>query len=76
MNLFNYYYYFKSVLTPRFCDELLQYGKRHQEQLALTGKLLEGRDLKNKPLTKKELNDLKKKRDSNVVFLDVRWIYK
>jgi PKHD-type hydroxylase len=76
MNLFNYYYYFKSVLTPRFCDELLQYGKRHQEQLALTGKLLEGRDLKNKPLTKKELKDLKKKRDSNVVFLDDRWIYK
>ena len=46
MNLFNYYYYFKSVLTPRFCDELLDYGKRHQEEIALTGGVEKDRDLK------------------------------
>jgi hypothetical protein len=37
MNLQNYYYYFQSALTPRFCDELIKYGIAQQEQLALTG---------------------------------------
>jgi hypothetical protein len=49
MNLQNYYYYFQSALTPRFCDELIKYGKSQQEQLALTGgqtnKIQEGKPL-------------------------------
>lgn len=75
MQLENYYYYFQGVLTPRFCDELLDYGKRHQEQIALTGVVEQGRDLKKEPLSQKELKDLKKKRDSNITWLNDRWIY-
>jgi PKHD-type hydroxylase len=75
MNLQNYYYYFQSALTPRFCDELIKYGISQQEQLALTGgqttKINEG-----KPLDDKDIKDLKKKRDSNIVWLNDRWIYK
>ena len=75
MNLQNYYYYFQSALTPRFCDELIKYGISQQEQLALTGgqttKINEG-----KPLNDKDIVDLKKKRDSNIVWLNDRWIYK
>jgi len=75
MNLHNYYYYFQSALTPRFCDELIKYGTSQQEQLALTGgqttKINEG-----KPLDDKDIVDLKKKRDSNIVWLNDRWIYK
>jgi PKHD-type hydroxylase len=75
MNLQNYYYYFQSALTPRFCDELIKYGKSQQEQLALTGgqttKINEG-----KPLDDKDIVDLKKKRDSNIAWLNDRWIYK
>jgi PKHD-type hydroxylase len=75
MNLQNYYYFFQSALTPRFCDELIKYGKSQQEQLALTGgqttKINEG-----KPLDDKDIVDLKKKRDSNIVWLNDRWIYK
>jgi len=75
MNLQNYYYYFQSVLTPRFCDELIKYGISQQEQLALTGgqtnKINEGGFLSDE-----DLKDLKKKRDSNVVWLNDRWIYK
>jgi len=75
MNLQNYYYYFQSALTPRFCDELIKYGTSQQEQLALTGgqtnKIQEGKDLKEE-----DIIDLKKKRDSNVVWLKDRWIYK
>jgi PKHD-type hydroxylase len=75
MNLQNYYYYFQSALTPRFCDELIKYGISQQEQLALTGgqttKINEG-----KPLDDKDIIDLKKKRDSNIVWLSDRWIFK
>jgi PKHD-type hydroxylase len=75
MNLQNYYYFFQSALTPRFCDELIKYGKSQQEQLALTGgqtnKIQEGKNLSDE-----DLKDLKKKRDSNIVWLNDRWIYK
>jgi len=54
---------------------LIKYGISQQEQLALTGgqtnKVHEG-----KPLSDEDLKDLKKKRDSNIVWLNDRWIYK
>jgi PKHD-type hydroxylase len=75
MNLQNYYYYFQSALTPRFCDELIKYGISQQEQLALTGgqtnKVNKGENLNDE-----DIIDLKKKRDSNIVWLSDRWIYK
>ena len=33
MNLKNYYYYFQSLLSPKFCDEIIDYGKQHQSQM-------------------------------------------
>jgi len=75
MNLQNYYYYFQNALTPRFCDELIKYGISQQEQLALTGGQTDKVN-KGKPLDDKDIIDLKKKRDSNIVWLNDRWIYK
>jgi PKHD-type hydroxylase len=75
MNLQNYYYYFQNALTPRFCDELVKYGKLQQEQIALTGGQTEKVN-KGKPLDDKDILDLKKKRDSNIAWLNDRWIYK
>jgi PKHD-type hydroxylase len=73
MNLTNHYWYFQSVLTPRFCDEVVKYGTMHEEQLALTG----GFDNKDpKKLNQEELKDLKQKRDSNIAWLNDKWIYK
>ena len=75
MNLQNYFYFFKEALTPRFCDELIKYGISQQEQLALTGgqtnKVNKGENLNDE-----DIIDLKKKRDSNIVWLNDRWIYK
>ncbi len=75
MNLHNHYFYFKKALTPRFCDELIKYGVAQQEQLALTGgqtrKIEEG-----ETLSEEDLKDLKKKRDSNIVWINDRWVYK
>ena len=37
MNLSNYYWYFKSALTPKFCDEVIKYGLSQAETMARTG---------------------------------------
>ena len=71
MNLNYYYWWFKSALNDKFCDEVLKYGKSFQSQLALTG-LYEDKD----KLSKDDLNNLQKKRKSNIVWMSDRWIYK
>ena len=70
MNLTNYYYYFKSALPPRLCDDIIQYALSKPEMLAKTG------DYGDKELNDDEILDLQKTRHSNVVWLDDNWIYK
>jgi len=70
MNLNYYYWYFKSALTPRFCDEVIKYGLSHQDKLARTGSFTD------KELTADGIKNLKRKRHSDIVWIDDRWIYK
>ena len=37
MNLTNYYYQFPSALTPKFVDDIVEYGKSHTPEMAVTG---------------------------------------
>ena len=37
MNISNYYWYFKSALTPRFCDDVIRYALQKKEVMARTG---------------------------------------
>jgi len=76
MNLSNYYYYWANAIPHRICDMIIQYGKSIKDNTAITGGLGRDRDLKAQPLTKKELKDLKKKRDSNICWFNDRWIYR
>ena len=76
MNLDYYWWWFKSAIPPRICDDIVKYGLRHQDDVAVTGALGRDRDLKKQPLNKKEIKNLKKKRDSNIVWMNDRWIYK
>ena len=39
MNLQYYYWYFKSAIPPRICDDIVKYGLKHQEDMAITGGL-------------------------------------
>ena len=64
------YWYFSSVLTPRFCNELINYANHHKKQIGLTG------SYEKENLTKKDIKNLQKKRKSNLVWLDDAWIYK
>jgi len=70
MNLTNYYWYFKSAIPERICDDIVKYGQQLQDQMAITGGLV------NKKLNQKQIKNLKKKRDSNVVWMSDRWVYK
>ena len=76
MNLFNYYWYFTSVLTPKFCDDVIAYANQQKETMAITGGYGRERDLNKKPLNKEEVKDLKRKRNSDLVWLNDTWIYK
>ena len=76
MNLTNYYYYWANAIPHRICDMIIQYGKSIKKAQAITGGFGRDRDLKAQPLTKTELKDLKKKRDSNICWFNDRWIYK
>ena len=76
MNLTNYYWWFKSAIPPRICDDIVKYGLKHKDDMAITGGLGRDRNLQKQPLNKKEIKDLKKKRDSNIVWMNDRWIYK
>jgi PKHD-type hydroxylase len=70
MNLTNYYWYFQSAIPERICDDIVRYGKQLQDQMAVTG------GLSDKKLKKKDIVDLKKKRNSDVVWMNERWVFK
>ena len=74
MNLKYSYWYFKSTLPEKFCNDLVKYGNEKTEEIALTGGFQEKIE-KNNSLSDDELKDLKKKRDSNIVWLSEPWIY-
>ena len=76
MNLSNYFWYFKSALTPRFCDDVIKYALEKKDTMAITGGYGRGRDIKKKPLDKDEILNLKRKRNSDLVWLNDAWIYK
>jgi len=75
MNLKNYYYYFKSALSSSFMDDIMAYGKLHQTNMATTGSVNNKLELGEK-LTKKDITNIQKKRKSEVVWLNDKWIYK
>ena len=70
MNLQNYYWYFQGVLTSKFCDEVIKYAKMHKEEVGITG------FFNNKNNSNKEIKKLQKKRNSNIVWMRDKWIYK
>ena len=70
MQLTNYYWYFQSAVPARICDEIVKYGKSISDQMAVTG------GMGHKKLNQKQIKDLKQKRDSNIVWMNDRWIYK
>jgi len=75
MNLTNYYYYFQSVLPPKLCDDIIAYGKQHQAEMAVTGGVSDKVGSGQK-LSQKDIKNIQKKRNSDIVWMNDRWIYK
>ena len=70
MNLSNYFWYFKSALTPKFCDDVIKYALSKEETIARTGGF-------DKPaLSKDYIKNIQRKRKSDLVWLNDTWIYK
>ena len=79
MNLTNYYYQFPAVLTPKFVDDILAYGKAHTPEMAITcgaSKDDEKNLDKKGNLKKSVVKDVQKKRKSDIVWMNDLWIYK
>jgi len=70
MNFDNYYWYFTSAIPPRLCDDIIKYGLSQTETMARTG------GYGDKELTKDQIKDMKRKRNSDLVWLSDPWIYK
>ena len=70
MNLSNYFWYFKSALTPKFCDEVIKYALEQKDDIARTGGF-------DKPkLSKEDVKNIQRKRKSDLVWFNDTWIYK
>ena len=70
MNISNHYWYFKSAIPARTCDDIIKYGLSKTETIAKTG------GYGDRELTKQDVKDMKQKRNSDLVWLDDPWIYK
>ncbi len=71
MNLEYYYWFFKSVIPKRLCEEIIQYGNSKTEITALTGDKTEDDEISNEEIKKIEI-----KRKSHITWLDENWVYK
>jgi PKHD-type hydroxylase len=71
MNLQYYYWYYKKGISKELCTKILNEGLKKRKKIALTGSY-NNKDIKNKKI----LNEIKKKRDCKVVWLDEKWVYK
>ena len=71
MNLQDYYWYFTGVIPTRICDEIVKTGESFTKEKGLTGG-----DIKKNPPSEEELENIEKKRKSDVVWLSGYWLYK
>ena len=55
MNISHHYWYFKSALTPRFCDDVIAYANEQKEVMARTG------GYNKEKLNKEEVKNLQRK---------------
>ena len=71
------YWYFKNAIPRHICDDIIKLGLSKKKQIAkIGGGSKNFRDYKKHPLTPEEKKSLFKIRNSEVVWLDERWIYK
>ena len=73
MILKNYFWAFKAAVPPRLCDDIIKHGLSQSE---IKGKTGMGRKHKKRNLTKAQLEEIGRIRNSDIVWLRDPWIYK
>ena len=68
--MYNKYWFFKSALPSRICDDIIKHALSKSETMGKTD------GFEKKDLSKDELKSLKKLRNSDLVWLNDPWIYK
>lgn len=64
-----HYWTFKEALSKKTCEDIINFSKEKKKKMALIG------GLEKKKLSKKEVNNLKQKRNSDIVWLNEGWIF-
>jgi len=70
MNLNNYYWYFKSAIPPRICDDIVRHALSKEQTIARIG------GYEDKKLSKQDIKNIQNYRKSDITWLDDIWIYK
>jgi len=73
MNLQYYYWFFEKILDDKFCDRIINTALKRKKLLGITYE--EEKKAPKKKLSKKDLSDLKKIRDSSIVWMNDKFIY-
>ena len=76
MNLKNYFWWFENALPHKFCDEIIKHAKQLESRKSLG--LIGGKSKEIHPnsIKKEDIKQMKKTRNSTVVWMDDMWIYK
>ena len=70
MHLENYFWSFESAVPEKICDDIVKHSLSKKDMMGRTG------NFKDKVLTKKQIRDIKERRNSDIVWLNDPWIYK
>ena len=69
MNLVHYYWCFQKVVPERICDDIVKYALSMKDETGIIGQ-----NVDKKKLDSAQIKNLKKQRDSNIVWLSDRWV--
>jgi PKHD-type hydroxylase len=75
MRLKHDWWLFKKGIVTKDCNKIIKTFSSFEKDKGITGQFGKNRDIKEKPLTKKEKENLIKQRDSSVVFLSDQLTY-
>lgn len=73
MILQNLYWVFEKALSDKQCDEVIDLFKKNKQEIGTIG--LFPKESLNSKFTKKQLSEIKKHRNSNVIFRSDSWLY-
>lgn len=75
LNSQHLYWAWEEGISKENCEYIINLGKQNKFSMGSVGGIAEGRDLSKIPLNKKEKKEVRKHRDSEVVFLDDPKVY-